>query len=77
MSAPAAPSNTPATPPAPAPAAPPVETMTVTVNGKTVQVPKTMPDWQGKPPPTTKPHAANTAGSGIPPPRSHSHTAPP
>ncbi len=64
MSAPAAPSTTPA--PAPAPAAPPVETMTVTVNGKTVQVPKTMPDWQGKPAPTTMLQAAKIAGVDIP-----------
>ena len=64
MSAPAAPSTPPA--PAPAPAAPPVETMTVIVNGKTVQVPKTMPDWQGKPAPTTMLQAAKIAGVDIP-----------
>ena len=64
MSAPAAPSTPPA--PAPAPAAPPVETMTVTVNGKTLQVPKTMPDWQGKPAPTTMLQAAKIAGVDIP-----------
>jgi NADH-quinone oxidoreductase subunit G len=48
----------------PAPAA--VETMTVKVNGKTLQVPKTMPDWQGKPQPTTMLQAARCAGVDIP-----------
>ena len=53
--------------PAPAPAAPPpVETMTVKVNGKTLQVPKTMPDWQGKPQATTMLQAARLAGVDIP-----------
>ena len=52
---------------APAPAAPPpVETMTVKVNGKTLQVPKTMPDWQGKPQATTMLQAARCAGVDIP-----------
>ena len=61
MSAPANPA------PAPAPQAPPpVETMTVKVNGKTVQVPKTHPDWQGKPQPTTMLQAARCAGVDIP-----------
>ena len=61
MSAPAIPS------PAPAPVAPPpVETMTVKVNGKTLQVPKTMPDWQGKPQATTMLQAARCAGVDIP-----------
>ena len=61
MSAPAQPA------PAPAPQAPPpVETMTVKVNGKTVQVPKTHPDWQGKPQPTTMLQAARCAGVDIP-----------
>ena len=51
----------------PAPAAPPpVETMTVKVNGKTLQVPKTMPDWQGKPQATTMLQAARLAGVDIP-----------
>ena len=40
--------------------------MTVTVNGKTLQVPKTMPDWQGKPAPTTMLQAAKIAGVDIP-----------
>jgi NADH-quinone oxidoreductase subunit G len=64
MSAPAAPSSILA--PVLAPAVPPVETMTVIVNGKTVQVPKTMPDWQGKPAPTTMLQAAKIAGVDIP-----------
>lgn len=51
----------------PAPAAPPpVETITVKVNGKTLQVPKTMPDWQGKQQPTTMLQAARLAGVDIP-----------
>ena len=53
----------------PAPAAvppPPPETVTVKVNGKTVQVPKTMPNWQGKPEPTTMLQAARVAGVEIP-----------
>jgi NADH-quinone oxidoreductase subunit G len=61
MSAPAQPA------PAPAPTAPPpVETLTLKVNGKTVQVPKTHPDWQGKPQPTTMLQAARCAGVDIP-----------
>ena len=40
--------------------------MTVTVNGKTLRVPKTMPDWQGKPAPTTMLQAAKIAGVDIP-----------
>jgi NADH-quinone oxidoreductase subunit G len=43
-----------------------VDTVTVKVNGKTVQVPKTMPDWQGKPQPTTMLQAARCAGVDIP-----------
>ena len=61
MSAPANPAL------APAPTAPPpVETVTLKVNGKTVQVPKTHPDWQGKPQPTTMLQAARCAGVDIP-----------
>ena len=48
------------------PAPPPPETVTVKVNGKTVQVPKTMPNWQGKPEPTTLLQAARVAGVEIP-----------
>ncbi len=40
--------------------------MTVKVNGRTVQVPKTMPDWQGKPQPTTMLQAARLGGVEIP-----------
>ena len=63
MSAPAIPSTEPASAPA---APPPVETLTVKVNGKTLQVPKTMPDWQGKPQATTMLQAARCAGVDIP-----------
>ncbi len=48
------------------PVPPPPETVTVKVNGKTVQVPKTMPNWQGKPEPTTMLQAARVAGVEIP-----------
>jgi NADH-quinone oxidoreductase subunit G len=48
------------------PAPPPVETITVKVNGKTLQVPKTMPDWQGRQQPTTMLQAARLAGVDIP-----------
>ncbi|MSU31792.1 MAG: 2Fe-2S iron-sulfur cluster binding domain-containing protein [Pedosphaera sp.] len=61
MSAPAIPAPAPA-----APAPPPVETLTVKVNGKTLQVPKTHPDWQGKPQPTTMLQAARCGGVDIP-----------
>ncbi len=61
MSAPA--TAAPATSPPPLPAA---ETVTLKVNGRTVQVPKTMPDWQGKPQPTTMLQAARLGGVEIP-----------
>ena len=55
------------TEPKPAQAAPPPpETVTVKVNGQTLQVPKTMPNWQGKPEPTTMLQAARCAGVDIP-----------
>jgi len=38
----------------------------VKVNGKTVEVPKTMPDWQGKPAPTNMLQAARIANVDIP-----------
>lgn len=47
-------------------APPPPETVTVKVNGQTVQVPKSMPNWQGKPEPTTMLQAARCAGVDIP-----------
>ena len=58
-----------ATTPAPAPAPagpPPVETVTIKVDGRTLQVPKTMPDWQGKPQATTMLQACALAGIEIP-----------
>lgn len=56
-----------AAPATPALAPPPrVETVTVKVNGQTLQVPNTMPDWQGKPQPTTMLQAARLAGVEIP-----------
>lgn len=53
--------------PAPAPASPPpVETIPIKVDGRIVQVPKTMPDWQGKPQPTTMLQACSIAGVEVP-----------
>jgi len=47
-------------------AAPP-ETLRVRVNGKEVVVPRTMPDWQGRPAPTTMLQACDIAGVTVPP----------
>ncbi len=48
------------------PAAPPVETMKVKIDGQDFDVPKTMPDWQGKPQSTTMLQACKLAGFEIP-----------
>ena len=45
---------------------PPVETMKVKIDGRDYDVPKTMPDWQGKPQPTTMLQACKLAGFEIP-----------
>lgn len=51
----------------PVPAAPAVaETIRVRVDGREIQVPKTMPDWQGKPAPTTMLQACELAGVPVP-----------
>ncbi|MGA4645078.1 molybdopterin-dependent oxidoreductase [Limisphaera sp. 4302-co] len=47
-------------------AAPAVETIRVRVNGREVEVPRTMPDWQGKPAPTTMLQACELAGVTVP-----------
>jgi len=47
-------------------AAPSVETIRVRVNGREVEVPRTMPDWQGKPAPTTMLQACELAGVTVP-----------
>ncbi|MEW6301959.1 MAG: molybdopterin-dependent oxidoreductase [Verrucomicrobiota bacterium] len=57
-------SNAPTTESKPAP--PPVETIKVKVDGREIDVPKTMPDWQGKPQPTTMLQACKLAGIEVP-----------
>jgi len=47
-------------------AAPAVETIRVRVNGREIEVPRTMPDWQGKPAPTTMLQACELAGVTVP-----------
>ena len=47
-------------------AKPAVETMKVKIDGRDYDVPKTMPDWQGKPQPTTMLQACKLAGFEIP-----------
>ena len=51
----------------PAPAAPkPVDLIKIKVDGREIEVPKTMPDWQGKPVPTTMLQACQMAGVEVP-----------
>jgi len=53
--------------PAPAPAAPPpVEKIRIKVDGRDIEVPKMLPDWQGKPVPTTMLQAVQIAGGEVP-----------
>ena len=47
-------------------APPPVETIRVRIDGRDYDVPKTMPDWQSKPQPTTMLQACKLAGIEIP-----------
>ncbi len=49
-----------------APVPPPVEKIKIKVDGREVEVPKTMPDWQGKPVPTTMLQACQIAGAEVP-----------
>ncbi len=52
---------------APAPAAPPpVEKIRIRVDGREIDVPKTLPDWQGKPQATTMLQACHLAGCEVP-----------
>ncbi len=52
---------------APAPAAPPpIETIRIKVDGREVEVPKMLPNWQGKPEPTTMLQAIQIAGGEVP-----------
>ena len=46
---------------------PAVETVTVNVDGRAVEVPRTTPNWQGNPEPTTVLQACKHAGIEIPP----------
>src|ERR1700722_15143669 len=48
------------------PAPPPVEKIKIKVDGREIEVPKTMPDWQGKPQPTTMLQACAAAGIDVP-----------
>jgi len=48
------------------PAPPPVEKIKIKVDGREIEVPKTMPDWQGKPQPTTMLQACALAGIDVP-----------
>jgi NADH-quinone oxidoreductase subunit G len=48
------------------PAPPPVEKMKIKVDGRDIEVPKMMPDWQGKLQPTTMLQACALAGVEIP-----------
>lgn len=58
MSTPA-PTSTPAAPP-------PVDKIRIKVDGREIEVPKTMPDWQGKPAPTTMLQACQMAAAEVP-----------
>lgn len=57
-----------ATPPSfpPVPAAPSTETLSIKVDGRVVDVPKMMPDWQGRLQPTTMLQACQAAGVEVP-----------
>ena len=46
--------------------APKVDTIRIKIDGKDYDIPKTMPDWQGKPVPTTMLQACKIAGIEIP-----------
>src|SRR3989442_7227809 len=48
------------------PAAPPVERIKIKVDGRELEVPKLMPDWQGRLQPTTMLQACALAGFDIP-----------
>jgi NADH-quinone oxidoreductase subunit G len=48
------------------PAAPPIEKLKIKVDGRDIEVPKMMPDWQGKMQPTTMLQACQIAGLDVP-----------
>jgi NADH-quinone oxidoreductase subunit G len=56
----------PITTPDPKPAPPPVEKVPIKVDGREIDVPKLMPDWQGKLQPTTMLQACALAGIEVP-----------
>ena len=66
MSAPATTEAKPAAPPAPSAPPPPSDKIKIKVDGREVEVPKMMPDWQGKPQPTTMLQACHLAGHEVP-----------
>ena len=66
MSAPATTEAKPAAPPAPAAPPPPSDKIKIKVDGREVEVPKMMPDWQGKPQPTTMLQACQLAAHEVP-----------
>ena len=66
MSAPATTEAKPAAPPAPAAPPPPSDKIKIKVDGREVEVPKMMPDWQGKPQPTTMLQACQFAAHEVP-----------
>src|SRR2546429_8849149 len=50
----------------PKPASPPIEKIRIRVDGREIEVPKLMPDWQGKLQPTTMLQACALAGVEVP-----------
>ncbi len=50
----------------PVPAAPSAETLSIKVDGRAIDVPKLMPDWQGRLQPTTMLQACQAAGVEVP-----------
>src|SRR5213596_2355449 len=54
------------TTPDPKPVTPPLERIKIKVDGREIEVPKLMPDWQGKPQPTTMLQARALAGIEVP-----------
>ncbi|MBI5800593.1 MAG: hypothetical protein HZA92_07680, partial [Verrucomicrobia bacterium] len=66
MSAPATTEAKPAAPPAPVAPPPPSDKIKIKVDGREIEVPKMMPDWQGKPQPTTMLQACQLAAHEVP-----------
>jgi NADH-quinone oxidoreductase subunit G len=66
MSAPVTTEAKPAAPPAPVAPPPPSDKIKIKVDGREIEVPKMMPDWQGKPQPTTMLQACQLAAHEVP-----------